>query len=529
LVSLFIVVFSLLAAAGLATAAAAAGAPTPTVRNAPDGQQGFPFMTTTLNLAKLGYVEQEFLLSGTAQAYIPLTSEALQPDGRWNVKPNPGATAPYTTRVLVRRPLDPARFNGTVVVEWLNESGGSDATADWFYTHDEIVREGYAWVGVTAQYVGVQALLTWESGPGARYGALVHPGESFAYDIFSQAGRAAAHPPSGDPRPLGNLTSRVHTVLATGFSQSAAWLTTYVNAIHRVSPVYDGFLIHDTGVDGPLSFNFADLFGDPIPDGVPATPDVETPYPFQLRTDQKVPVLVVLSEYGLSDYGQGAGRSLHLQPDTPYIRVWEMAGAPHIESGWLQQLAADAGKSTPGFVLDPCDGPPGIPNLVHGQVARAALSALNGWVSDGAPPRPAPRLSLFVPNPPDDYDQLVAFNRDTATNLALGGIRLPAVAVPVATLNGDRPELDPQTLGPGGQCQFVGSFDPWNHDSDAWDGLAGFDPSPTPEPDLQVLYPTHQNYLLRVTEAALLSIKAGYLRPVDGVQIVQDAAQSHVP
>jgi len=32
----------------------------------------------------------------------------------------------------------------------------------------------------------------------------------------------------------------VHAVIAVGFSQSAAWLTTYVNAIHRLNPVYAG-------------------------------------------------------------------------------------------------------------------------------------------------------------------------------------------------------------------------------------------------------------------------------------------------
>jgi hypothetical protein len=112
---------------------------------------------------------REASISGTAQAYISVTPDPLQPDGRWDSQPNPGVTAPYTTRVLVRRPLDRARFNGTVVVEWLNESGGSEATADWWYMHDEIVRQGYAYVGVTVQWPGVQSLLGWETGPGARY------------------------------------------------------------------------------------------------------------------------------------------------------------------------------------------------------------------------------------------------------------------------------------------------------------------------------------------------------------------------
>jgi len=499
------------------------------VRSAPNGQNGFPFMASALNLASVGYAEQEYLLSGTAQAYIPVTPGRLPRNGRWNVMPNPGATAPYTTRILIRRPIDPKRFNGTVVVEWFNESAGFDTPSDWLYTHDEIVREGYAYVGVTAQFVGVQALLGWESGPGARYASLFHPGESFAYDIFAQAGWVLTHARSGDPRPLGNLTSRVDTVLATGFSDSAAWLTTFVNAIHRLSPVFGGFLIHDVGFDQPLSLDVASLNGDPIPPGVPATPFINTPYPMQLRSDQNVPALVLLSKFGLSDPGAGAGRTFHLQPDSAHFRVWEMAGATHLETGFFQEFTADASKTYPGFALGTCDGPPGIPGIIHGQTERAALHMLSDWANDEAAPPSAPRLSLVVPNPPGNFNVDVVFNRDPATNLVIGGIRLPAVSVPIATLDGNRTDLDPITLGPGLQCYFVGSYDPWNHDGDAWDGQAGLDPSPTPEPDLQVLYPTHQKYVERVAVATWQSVLSGYLRFVDGVTIVLDAVQAPVP
>src|SRR5262249_48794618 len=82
---------------------------------------------------------------------------------------------------------NPARFNGTVVVEWLNVSGGVDAAPDWLYIHDELIREGFAWVGVSAQALGVAAD---EAADPARYAALSHPGDSYSYDIFSQAGQA---------------------------------------------------------------------------------------------------------------------------------------------------------------------------------------------------------------------------------------------------------------------------------------------------------------------------------------------------
>jgi Alpha/beta hydrolase domain len=98
------------------------------VRLPPPGQHGFPFMSTILDLAKYGYQEQEFLISGIATAYVP--TGPLGDDGRWAVAPNPGVTAPYTVRLLVRRPVDPSRFNGTVVVEWFNETPQFDAAFD---------------------------------------------------------------------------------------------------------------------------------------------------------------------------------------------------------------------------------------------------------------------------------------------------------------------------------------------------------------------------------------------------------------
>jgi hypothetical protein len=103
------------------------------------------------------------------------------------------------------------------------------------------------------------------------------------------------------------------------------------------------------------------------------------------------------------------------------------------------------------------------------------------------------------------------------------------VSVPTATLDGDRNDLDPAASGPGGQCNFIGSFDPWNRDRDAWDGQAGFDPSPTPEPDLRALYPSHGKYVEQVAAAAWQAVSHGYLRPLDGARLSIDAARAPVP
>ena len=120
-----------------------------------------PLSPSSENLAAVGYAEQEFFASGTADAFRATTAQS---DGRWTVTPT--SSAPYETRIIVRRPVSDARFNGTVVVEWMNVTAGESAP-DWDYLNPMLTREGYMWVGVSAQALGVsggQSLLG-SSGP----------------------------------------------------------------------------------------------------------------------------------------------------------------------------------------------------------------------------------------------------------------------------------------------------------------------------------------------------------------------------
>ncbi len=111
---------------GAAAGAASASVPSPTVEGPILPSSGISFLGSTLfPPATVGYEQSEFFLSGTATAYSSDTP--LAKDGRWRVTPE--TTAPYKTRIVVYRPTDPARFDGTVVVEWLNVTGGIDAPA----------------------------------------------------------------------------------------------------------------------------------------------------------------------------------------------------------------------------------------------------------------------------------------------------------------------------------------------------------------------------------------------------------------
>jgi hypothetical protein len=146
------------------------------------------------DLAPFGYSTAEFFLSGNATSYN--LAEPPTADGKWNAAA--AEKAPYTTRIVVVRPTDPTKFNGSVVVEWLNVTAGTDAAPDWNMTHRELLRSGYAYVAVSAQKVGIEGAAS----PGGlaigaalkkqnptRYGQLAHPGDAYAFDIYSQAGQ----------------------------------------------------------------------------------------------------------------------------------------------------------------------------------------------------------------------------------------------------------------------------------------------------------------------------------------------------
>jgi hypothetical protein len=467
---------------------AAAEVPTPTIEGPVTGGNGTPFVAgTTFDLADVGYMAEEFFISGTATAYasaVPLTA-----DGLWTV--TPGDTAAYKTRILVYRPANRAKFSGTVFVEWNNVSGGLDAAPDWIAGHVELIRSGHAWVGVSAQKVGVDGgppllpglpSLPLKTVDPVRYGSLVHPGDSFSYDMFSQAGQVVRS--STGIRPLGDL--KLKTVVAIGESQSAFRMVMYVNAVHRLTHVYDGFLIHSRGAGGAFG---APLSESPQP-AIPAPPVV------RIRTDVDVPVLTLQTETDIVFFGSANAR----QDDTAQIRLWEVAGTAHADTYTIVTGMTDLGNdpsvadllitATPGGFFT-CPVPINSGPLHF--VLNAAISALHRWARRGTPPPSAPRL---------DIGPGLAVARDTHGN-ALGGIRTPQLDVPIATYSG------------GGQsgaiaCLLFGSTTPFD------------------AVKLQTLYPTHRAFVSAFRKATTDAVRAGFLLKRDGKLLKKWAAQSDV-
>ena len=479
------------AAAGLADLRGAS-LPTPTVTGPVastalgDPGHDYPFYAAVVDLRSRGYVEEEFFIEGMANRYnTPAQATATIVDGGH----------PFKTRIVVRRPASAARFNGTVIVEWNNVTAGRDLDIDWFQTNEHLVRSGYAWVGVSPQRVGVEALKVWSP---KRYGTLdvTHGGavgqDDLSYDIFAQAGQAVRAP--GKVNVMGGL--KIDRLFATGHSQSAGRLGTYVNSVHPLGKVFDAVILHGGGG--------------------------------RVRTDLDIPVWKLLAETDVQN--QAANR----QPDTNKFRTWEVAGDSHVDvkfTSYSRQLATrDGSPSAPaatpaggrgGRGTPPsagqagarsagaptarglgstsgnaggCERPP-YSHIPFHHVFNAAIDHLVRWAKDGTAPPSAPPLEVTTVGPP------AVMARDAAGN-ALGGIRLADHAVPTAVNTG-------VNSGPG-FCRLYGSHEPFDAAT------------------LAKLYPTHAGYVAKVRDVTEQNLKAGYILKADADATIAEAEQSSI-
>src|SRR6185436_11972827 len=143
---------------------------------------------------------------------------------------------------------------------------------------------------------------------------------SFSYAIFTEAGRQIRSHPE---QVLGGLVPQ--RLIAAGESQSASRMVTYIDAIHPLVHVYDGFMVHSRSSGG------APLTQAPLA-------SVPLPSPVSIRGDLDVPVMVVQAEGDVIGSNLGAR-----QPDTPTFRSWEIAGTSHADAYTVQVGFADEG------------------------------------------------------------------------------------------------------------------------------------------------------------------------------------------
>ena len=375
------------------------------------GTHGWAFGVPILDVEQHGYREDEFFLKGVATRYRLVRGSEPSWDGRWEVEP--AGTAPFTTRLIVQRPVDADRFNGTVVLLWNNVSAGFDTSG----LGDTLeLLDGYAIVGATTQRVAVNGMGEDPRGLSAWDGTLrlavdperrlllrhLHPGRRAPWGRTGRSRRST--------RSAGWTSGRSSPTAAR--SRRAA-SPTYINAVQPIANAIDGLVIGlYFGSGAPLEV------GDTVANAT--NPEymrrMTGPGSHLLRDDLDVPVMIVNSEMeAITCYGVR-------QPDTDRFRWWEVAGTSHGSVPGARMMSRRTERDKVGIasrvpVIE------GINPVSTTPVVDAALRHMRSWAAGGPPPPIQPRIE-FAGDPPD-----VVRDED---GIAKGGIRLPQIDVPIA-------------------------------------------------------------------------------------------------
>ncbi len=437
------------------------------------------------DLSTYGYLEEEFFISGDANVY------EWPARGQLSVRT---ADAPYTTRVLVRRPANRADFSGNVVVELLNPSNLFDLNIGWAISHEQMLRNGDAWVGITAKPISVVTLKQFDAD---RYSALSwdnplpidHPDNcevtrdtvqttenGLVWDIYSQVAAWLRSAAPTNPFLYAETASAAEYLYGWGFSQTGSFLYTYINAVHpevveeNGHSLFDGYIVAVSGRPAPIN-QCAPRFGADDPR-----------IPIQ---NAGVPVVHIMSQ---SDYLSGIASR---QPDSDEpgnrFRHYEIAGSGHASPDELYWGPAPADLIKAGRDVPPLscnEGPRSrFPNKL---LFNAALVGLDQWVRhDISPPRAA---VIQV----EDGKAIL----DEHGNV-IGGVRSPYVDVPASTWNGN-------STGES-FCRIAGHEIPFNNTK------------------LKTLYGSHSRYVEAVTENVNELVAAGFIVKEDGEQVIQEA------
>ena len=286
--------------------------------------------------------------------------------------------APYTTRIIVRRPTDVKAFSGTVVAE-AQHAGGRSLVFEW--SRVSILTRGHVFVEIVHGPANVTQLKTFNAG---RYQPLqIAPGQ--ANEILAQVGLLV--------KTKGGVLAGydVRRITLMGTSASSGTVRNYLpaHAEWRLAdgrPIYDGFLLTSTNGNTPL----------PVVD----VPMVQMPTQTEVQTHAEAGI-----KYRRPDSDEPGNR----------FRLYEVAGMPHNNSREMRS-----------FLGDPCTLP--VTRFPAGAFTALGLHHLIEWIANGKTPPHAPPIEVDQ-NTASDGSHLAL---DEFGN-AKGGVRNIWVDVPVAT------------------------------------------------------------------------------------------------
>jgi len=443
------------------------------------------------DLKAVGYVEEEVLASGVANIY----------DWSQAVAEVRTANAPYTTRVLVRRPANAGKFSGNIVVEMLNPSNLFDLNIGWAISHAQIVRNGDAWVGITAKPVAVATLKQFNP---VRYASLSwgnplplsdsrncetvaqdstrQTENGLVWDIHRQVAVWLRSDAPSNPFRFGGKRSRVEKLYAWGYSQTGGYLYTYINAIHPLDvrelgkPLFDAYLVAVASGPTPINQCAARLNADD---------------PRRQIRNAGVPVMRIMTQ---SDYLSSIAMRRpdgDVAPDL--YRNYEIAGSAHATPDELKFAAASADLEKGGRAVPPMgcnEGPRSrFPSSLF---FNAALRNLDQWARKGTKPPRVDPITVVDGKPVLDQFGNVR-----------GGVRSPFVDVPTSTWNGNSTGLS--------FCRIAG------HEI------------PLSASQLKDLYSTHKAYVGAVRTNIARLVAARLIVKEDGAALLKQAEAAAVP
>jgi hypothetical protein len=449
-------------------------------------ERSVPFLTQAETMANFGYVEDEYVFSGTANVYDYVDNAAQSP-----VVAVVTPDLPYATRVIVRRPADPGRFNGTVYLDILNSTRGYDSDISWHYSARMIMREGAIYVGLTSKPTTVKFLRNEFGRPPhiprnySRYANLRMTKDGQVWDMLSQAAALL----KADAKPDNPLAGfGVERIILTGYSQSAGYVKTYVNSFHAGAILADGRSAFDGYFDAAGSFaskrpNPPNSLNEFNPGGDPRNKTL-LPAP--------APVVRFQTETEVTSFFNSRA-TRQTEDDSPLVRTYEMAGGAHVDA-YQKEFEKQQDFDELGVVSPWPDCTVQPSNLRVEYVHSVLQSRLDDWIQGRNPPDS--RLLELTTN--GNGRTVVATDAD---GNPVGGVRLPQLAVPTGIWSGSSPEIF---------CILNGSYVPFS------------------AAELAVRYPYHRPYTRAVFGAVIDTYLEGFLLPADGWVIYWEAMISDI-
>jgi hypothetical protein len=425
----------------------------------------------------------------------------------------------YAARIILFMPTDPAKGNGTLLVDVPNrgrpyahalynsprgmpfQSGNLDQGTGFLEDHGFSIAEVQGELGQGADLPSV-------TDPEGKRRFVEGVGFAIVRDTADFLAHTSADT-AGTPNPLGGNVSRV---LASGKSQTGRFLKTFLLNGFNWSDgrrVFDGMHVFVSGAGllpilqsgtGPgSSADGAPSFEDPtfpgVHDGVLTIGEIVAKV--QARGEVPPKMLLINSTVDYFSIRASLGRTgpqgTAVLPLPANVRMYDVAGGAH-----ATVARADACKLAPGHL----DWTP---------VSRATLLRLDAWVGSNTEPPPNRLMPLLASNgdptvlgaPKGLPDAVIQVPRRDTDGNPLGGVRLPDIAVPLGVHGAQN---EPLSFA----CSLVGAYLP-------------FDAKRVME-----RYKDQNDYVNQIRIAAREAETEGFLLPEDAAVIVNSAAAAPI-